>query len=53
MLTFRKMCVGGSPDGSEHKESACCAGDMGDMDSISGLGRSPEKEVTTHSSILG
>jgi len=47
------MCVGGFPDGSVHKEPACCAGVTGDMGSISGLGRSPGKEVTTHSSILG
>ena len=31
------------------KESACSAGDAG---SITGLGRSPGKEMATHSSIL-
>ena len=30
-----------SPDGSESKESACNAGDTGDMGLIPGLGRSP------------
>ena len=38
-----------TPDGSNGKESACSAGDLG---SIPGLGRSLEKEMTTHSSIL-
>ena len=33
--------VWASPDGSESKESACNAGDTGDMGSIPGLGRSP------------
>ena len=36
--------------GSESKESACNAGDQG---SIPGSGRSLEKEMATHSSILG
>ena len=31
------------------KESAC---NTGDMSSIPGMGRSPEKEVATHSSVL-
>ena len=35
--------------GSEVKASACNAGDLG---SIPGLGRSPGKEMATHSSIL-
>ena len=35
--------------GSEGKESACNAEDLG---SIPGSGRSPEKEVETHSSTL-
>ena len=39
----------GFPGSSECKESACNAGDPG---SIPELGRSPEKEMTTHSSIL-
>ena len=34
------------------KESACYAGATGDAGSIPGLGRSPEKEMATHSSIL-
>ena len=37
------------PDGSEVKASACNAGDLG---SIPGSGRSPVKEMATHSSIL-
>ena len=39
----------GFPGGSEVKASACNAGDLG---SIPGLGRSPEKEMATHSSVL-
>ena len=37
------------PNGSDGKESACSAGDPG---SISGLGRSLEKGIATHSSIF-
>ena len=37
------------PGGSDGKESTCNAGDLG---FISGLGRSPEKGMATHSSIL-
>ena len=37
------------PGGSDGKESACNAGDQG---SIPGCGRSPEKGMATHSSIL-
>ena len=39
----------GFPGGSEGKESACSAGDL---DSIPGTGRSLEKEMATHASIL-
>ena len=39
----------GFPGGSNGKESACNAGDLG---SIPGLGRSPGKGEATHSSIL-
>ena len=39
----------GFPGGSDGKESACNAGDPG---STPGLGRSPEKGMATHSSIL-
>ena len=39
----------GFPDNSAGKESACNAGDLG---SIPGLGRSPEKGKATHFSIL-
>ena len=38
MLSLQYM---GFPGGSSSKESACSAGDAGDMDSIPGLGRSP------------
>ena len=38
-----------SPDGSDGKESTCNAGDPG---SVSGSGRSLEKGMVTHSSIL-
>ena len=41
-----ETCPSGGSDG---KESACNAGDPG---SIPGSGRSPEKGMTTHSSIL-
>ena len=41
--------VGGFIGSSDGKESACNAGDL---DSISGLGRSLEKEMATHSNIL-
>ena len=37
------------PGGSDDKESTCSVGDLG---LISGLGRSLEKEMATHSSIL-
>ena len=40
------------PDGSSGKESACNAGDTGDRDLIAGSGRSLEKEMATHSSVL-
>ena len=40
---------GGFPGGSEVKASACNTGDMG---SIPESGRSPEKEMAAHSSIL-
>ena len=39
----------GFPGGSDGKESACYAGDLG---LISGLGRSPEKRTAPHSNIL-
>ena len=42
----------GSPGGSAVKELACSVGDARDMGSIPGLGRSPEQEMATHSSIL-
>ena len=44
------MINGGFPGGSDGKESACNAGDLG---SIPGLGRFPGKKgMVTHSSIL-
>ena len=39
----------GFPGGSVRKESACSTRDL---HAIPGLGRSPEKEMATHSSIL-
>ena len=39
----------GFPGGSDGKESACNSGDLG---SIPGLGRSPQEEMATHSSIF-
>ena len=39
----------GFPGGSDSKESACNAGDSG---LIPGSGRSPEKEMATHSNVL-
>ena len=40
------------PDDSVSKESACNAGDTGDSDPISGLGRSPVRGNGNPSSIL-
>ena len=40
------------PDGSEGKESTCHAGDSAQGGLSPGSGRSPEKEMATHSSIL-
>ena len=40
------------PGGTSGKESTCSAGDARDMDLIPGLGRFPEEEMATHSSIL-
>ena len=42
----------GLPQWLSGKESACNAGDMGDMGSIPGLGRFPGEEMSTHSGIL-
>ena len=41
--------IWGFPGGSDGKESACSVGDLG---SITGLGRSPGEYMATHSSIL-
>ena len=49
---FLRDCIlvfKGFPGGAEVKASACNVGDLG---SIPGSGRSPEKEMATHSSIL-
>ena len=43
------MLTSGFPGGSGSKEPAC---DTGDLDSIPGSGRSLQKEMATHSSIL-
>ena len=40
------------PDGPVVKNPPANAGDAGDAGSIPGLGRPPEKEMATHSSIL-
>ena len=45
----RELRIRGFPCGSDRKESACTAGDPG---SIPGSGRSLEKRMATHSSIL-
>ena len=42
----------GFPDGSASKESTWNEGDTGDMGSISGSGRSLEREMSIHSSIV-
>ena len=47
MVSYHELSF--PPGGSEIKASACNAGDLG---SIRGLGRSLEKEMATHSSIL-
>ena len=44
--------LGGFPNISAGKESTCNAGDTGNMGSIPGWGRSSEKVMATHSSIL-
>ena len=42
MLLLEYSCfLGGFPDGSAGKESACKAGDIRDVDSIPGSGRRP------------
>ena len=48
-LQFQHSPSKGLPGSSVCKESTCNAGDPG---SIPGLGRSPEKEMATYSSIL-
>ena len=42
----------GFPGGTSGKELPANAGDVRDVGSIPGLGRSPENEMATHSSIL-
>ena len=44
--------TGGLPRWLSGKESACSAGDAGDMGLIPGSGRSLQKGMATHSSIL-
>ena len=48
-LYVKHVAGGLSPGGSDGKESAH---DMGDRSSIPGSEKSPEKEMSTHSSIL-
>ena len=49
LKTFIARAFSLLPGGSDGKESACHAGDP---DLTPGLGRSPEKGMATHSSIL-
>ena len=49
LILWCSAFFGGFPGGSDGKESACNAGDQS---SIPGLGRSLEKEMATHSSVL-
>ena len=49
MYVYMYMNIWSFSGSSDSKESACSAGDLG---SIPGLGRSLEKGMTTHSSIL-
>ena len=49
LILWCSAFFGGFPGGSDGKESACNAGDQS---SIPGLGRSLEKEMATHCSIL-
>ena len=48
-MKFSSSVQGGFPGGSDGKESACNAGNLG---SIPELGKSPGEGVATHSSIL-
>jgi len=48
-VTKQHIIKYGFPAGSDGKEFACNVGDLG---SIPGLGNSPKKGITTHSSIL-
>ena len=48
-INIKNQYIGDFLDGSDCKESACNAGDLG---LIPGLGRSLEKGTATHSSIL-
>ena len=43
---------GGFPAGAVVKNPPANAGDSRDVGSVPGLGRSPEKEIATHSSIF-
>ena len=54
MIYSLKPCsyVVGFPWWFSGRESACNAGDSGDVDLIPGLGSFLEKEMATHSSIL-
>jgi len=47
---FRTASLG-FPPGSVGKESSCSAGDIRDLSSIFGSGRSPGKEMAIHSSM--
>ena len=49
LMAKKPKCKTDTPGGSDSKESNCNVGDLG---SIPALGRSPEKEMATQSSIL-
>ena len=53
MISHTPMVHVGLPQCLSGNESACNAGDVaGDAGSTPGSGRSPEREIATHSSIL-
>ena len=52
MYTYVYTYIKGFPAGSAVKNSSASTGDIGDTWSIPGLGRSLQKEMATHSSVL-
>ena len=51
-IALHSAAVQGFPQWPSGKESACNAGDAGDVDLIPGWEDPPEEEMATHSSIL-